>query len=217
MSRSNRWQSKTAAFMALGIMASTVTPILAPVPASAQRFPEEWSKERTVTIPSGVSIPVTYDKAEKIVVTPTETVPLTLTVAANVKNRGGDILIPYGTQVVGQLQPAEGGSQFVAHELVFDQSRKQTLDASSQVVTKTQEVRQGANTTSILTGAAVGSAAAAAISAITGKVTALKVLGGAALGSVGGLLLGHKKTEVVVINSNTDLALTLHSDLVVSK
>jgi hypothetical protein len=212
----NRWQSRTALLVALGIISSTLAPMVS-TPVSAQQFPSEWSRERTVTIPAGVSIPVTYDKAEKIVVTPSETVPLTLTVAANVKNRSGDILIPYGTQVVGQLQPAEGGSQFVARELVFSQSRRQPLDASSQVVTKTQEVRQGANTTSILTGAAVGSAAAAAISAITGKVTALKVLGGAALGSVGGLLLGHKKVDVVVIDSKTDLALTLRSDLVVSK
>jgi hypothetical protein len=223
MSRINRWQSGTAAFLTLGIMTSAVAPILAPAAASAQTFGQEWRRQSTtstqITIPSGISIPVRYDKADKIVIAPTETVPLTLTVAANVKNSRGDILIPYGTQVVGKLQPVDGGSQFVAEQLILNQSRRQIIDASSPVISKTTEVRRGINTTSILTGAAVGSAAAAVISGVTGdkKIQPLEVLAGTAAGTAGGLIFGRKSSEVVVINPRSDLTLTLNSDLALAR
>lgn len=223
MFRINRWQSGTAAFLTLGIMTSAVAPILAPAAASAQTFGQEWRRQSTtstqITIPAGVSIPIRYDKADKVVVTPTETVPLTLTVAANVKNSRGDILIPYGAQVIGKLQPVDGGSQFVAEQLVLSQYKRQTLNASSQIISKTTEVRRGVNTTSILTGAAVGSAAAAVIAGVTGdrKIKPLEVLAGTAAGTVGGLVLGRKSTEVVVVNPKSDLTLTLNSDLALAR
>lgn len=223
MFRINRWQSGTAAFLTLGIMTSAVAPILAPAAASAQTFGQEWRRQSTtstqITIPAGISIPVRYDKADKIVIAPTETVPLTLTVAANVRNSRGDILIPYGTQVVGKLQPVDGGSQFVAEQLILNQSRRQILDASSPVISKTTEVRRGVNTTSILTGAAVGSAAAAVISGVTGdrKIKPLEVLAGTAAGTAGGLIFGRKRSEVVVINPRSDLTLTLNSDLALAR
>jgi len=86
--------------------------------------------------------------------------PLTLTVAANIVNRSGSVLIPAGSQVIGQLQPANGGSQFVARELAIYQSRRQPINATSRVINQTQ-VRRGANTGSIVKGAVVGAAAAA--------------------------------------------------------
>jgi hypothetical protein len=66
-----------------------------------------------------------------------------------------------------------------------------------------------------LKGAAIGGAAAAALSGLTGdkKISILEVLGGAGAGAAGGLVLGRKKVDVVVINPNTDLALKLRSDL----
>lgn len=219
MFRINPWQSGTAAVVAMGIMTSAVAPIFAPAAASAQTFGQDWRQPTQITIPAGVSIPVRYDKADKIVVAPNETVPLTLTVSANVKNRRGDVLIPYGTQIVGKLKPVDGGSQFVAEELIFSNYKRQPLDASSQVISKTQEVKRGVNTTSILTGAAVGSAAAAVISGVTGdkKIRPLEVLAGTGLGAAGGAIFGRKKTDVVVVNPRTDLALTLRSDLALAR
>jgi len=93
--------------------------------------------------------------------------PLTLTVAANIVNRSGSVLIPAGSQVIGQLQPANGGSQFVARELAIYQSRRQPINATSRVINQTQ-VRRGANTGSIVKGAVVG-AAAAALEGLTGN------------------------------------------------
>ena len=203
-------QARTTILLLLSLVAPITLPLVTTT-ATAQTF----SQSRQVIIPSGTSIPVFYDKAEKIVVMPNETMPLTLKVPVNVRSRSGTILIPAGSRVIGQLQPASGGSQFVAQELVFSRGKRQPINAESQVISKTQEIRRGSNTTSILKGAAIGGAAAAAIATITGDhaIATEEILGGVGLGALGGLLLGHKKVEVVVINPNTDLNLTLRTQL----
>lgn len=229
MNRVNSWKSKTAAFMALAIATSATVPLVTSTPASAQLFPRQPYPSRTqpypstpypqstqVTIPAGISIPVRYDKAERIVVAPDETMNLTVTVATNIVNRSGAVLIPAGSEIIGQIQPVYGGSQFVARELVMYQ-RRQNINASSRVVSQTEEITRGSNTTSILKGAAIGAAAAAAVAAITGDraIATEEVLGGAGLGALSGVLLGRRRTEVVVINPS-DLNLTLNSNLPLS-
>lgn len=214
MSSFNSWKSGTSALMALAIAASS-TPLGIAPPASAQLFPSSPSPSRTqITIPTGTSIPVRYDEAEKIVIAPTETMPVTLKVAANIINRSGSILIPAGSLVVGQMQPADGGSQFVARELVTYQGRRQAISASSDVI-NTTEVSRGASTGNILKGAVVGAAAAAALGGLTGdrRITAGEVLIGTGVGAAGGLVLGRKKADVVVVDPDTDLNLTLNSSL----
>lgn len=213
MSSVNSWQSGTAAFMALAIVAGATTPMVMPAPASAQLFPQTTQ----VSIPRGTSIPVRYNKTEKIVVNPKESKSLTLTVATNVINRRGTVLLPAGSEVIGQLQPVSDGAQFVATELVTPEGRRQSIDATSGVISKTQAQR-GASLDSILTGALAGSAAAAGISGVAGdrRITAGKVLIGTGAGAVGGLLLGRKKTDVIVIEPNAELSLTLNSNLPVS-
>lgn len=210
----NSWQSGTAALMTLAIATGTTASLVPTAPASAQLFPQQRTQSTQITIPTGTSIPVRYQQAEKIVVTPDETMPLTLTVAANIVNRTGSVLIPAGSQIVGQLQPADRGSQFVATELVNYQGTRQPIDATSRVINTTQ-VSQGANAGNILKGAAAGSAAAAVIAGISGNksISAGEVLLGTGTGALGGLILGRKKADVVVINPNTDLDVTLRSSL----
>lgn len=215
MSSFNSWKAGTSALMAVAIATSSTAPLVLTAPASAQLFPQSPQSSPTqVTIPTGTSIPVRYDQAEKIVITPTETMPVTLTVAANIVNRSGSILIPAGSLVVGQMQPADGGSEFVARELVTYQGRRQPINASSNVVGTTQ-VSRGASTGNILKGAAVGAAAAAALGGLTGdrKITLGEVLIGTGVGAGGGLVLGRKKADVVVVDPDTDLDLTLRSSL----
>ncbi|MBD2743944.1 hypothetical protein [Coleofasciculus sp. FACHB-1120] len=216
MSRFNRWKSGTAALMALTITAGAAAPFVTSAPAAAQYYEFPPPPVSQVSIPSGTTLPLRYNKANKIVVSPKETMPLMLTVATNVRNTRGTILIPAGTQVVGQLQPAtRGGSQFVARELVFNNGKRQYINASSRVITRTEQVSRGTNTNSILKGAAVGGAAAAAIGALVGDraIATEEILGGAGLGALGGLLLGKRKVDVVVVNPNTDLNVTLRSAL----
>jgi hypothetical protein len=218
----NRWQSGPALVISLGIVSSAIAPFTIPAAATAtpasysvaQLFPQPGAPRR-LTIPAGTRIPVQYDEAKKIVVLPTETNPLTLTVARNVRNTYGTLLIPAGSQVKGELRPAEGGSQFQAEELILTDGSRIRIDATSDVVTKTQEVRKGGST-QILTGTAIGAAAAAVLFGVTGsrRINVGKVLAGAGLGALGGWLLGKQTVDVVVIDPNTDLTLTLNSDLV---
>lgn len=205
--------------MALAMTTATATPFLAAAPALAQYREVQSQRATDFRIPAGTVIPMSYDK-EKIVVSPDETARVTLTVAEDIVTRDGrTVLIPRGSEVVGELRPVSGGSQFVARELIISEGGQQNIDATSRVVTRTEEVRRGPSAQNILIGAAVGSGAAAAISGVTGdrRIKPLEVLLGTGAGAVGGWLLGRNRssTDVVVIDPDTDLALTLRSDLIV--
>lgn len=217
MASINSWKSKTAALMALAITTSAAAPVFTSTPASAQLFPSSRNGSsdtyRNITIPTGTTIPVRYDKAEKIVVSPKERLPVTLTVASNIVNRSGTVLIPAGSTIEGELRPAEGGSQFVARELVT-YNRRQPIDATSRVISQTT-VNRGTNTSSIVKGAVIGAAASAALAGLTGDrhIGLGEVLLGTGAGAAGGVLLGKKKADVVVIEPDSDLEITLRSSL----
>lgn len=215
----NSLKSGTAALLALGITSAAIAPFITISPASAQlqnRFPQR--ERQNLVVSSGTSIPVRYDK-DKIVVMPDERLPLTLTVASDVTNNEGRVVIPQGSKITGDIEPVSGGSRFVAREVTIyrrfadKQSTPFSIRGTSNVVTRMEEVKKGANTTSILTGAAVGAGAAAAIAAITGDraIATEELLGGAGLGAVGGLFLNRKKVEAVVIYPDRDLTVTLSS------
>ena len=172
----------------------------------------------TLAIPSGTTIPVRYDK-EKILVTPEERAPLTLTVAANITTAEGTVLIPAGSQIVGELQPApnRGGTRFVAQQLILPNNQRLPINAISQAITKTEEVTKGASLSNILKDAALGAAAAAAVSAVTGDkaIATEEVLGGVGIGGLIGLFLGRDKVSLIAIDPDTDLNLRLREDLVI--
>ena len=173
------------------------------------------------TIPAGSVIPVSYDK-DKILLTKDETVPVTLMVKANIVNSENKILIPAGTKVEGELRPASPeGTQFVAEKLVYANGTSQNISATSQVITETETIRKGVSVGNLAKNAAIGTAAAAAISAITGDraIATEELLLGAGLGALVELIpsfLGLNKVDLLVVNPNTDLNLTLTDDLVVS-
>ena len=212
------WQSGTAALMALAIWAGATAPIVMTTPASAQLFPQSPGRANQTTIRAGSSIPVRYEAAKKIVVSPDETMPLNLKVAANITNRSGDVLIPSGSVIEGELQPADGGSQYVARQVVTYDGRRLPIDATSDVI-KTTRVSKGLSTSSIIKGAVVGAAAGTALGGLTGnrRISTGEVLIGTGVGAAGGAVLGRKKVDVVVINPDTDLDLTLRSSLAVQR
>jgi hypothetical protein len=219
MTRPNRWKYATAALMSMAISTGTIVPMLVSTPASAQRI---YGQSRSVSIPTGVTFPVAYEK-DKVVVTPGETVPLTLTVATNIIDSARNVLIPAGTQIVGQLQPVtrnnQKGVQFVAQELVFASGQRQYVNASSSVITRTEKISKGADTGRILTDAAIGAGAASAISLITGdrRIQALEPIGGAAAGAAASVLLRKKEANVFVLKPEQDLNVVLRSNLVLSR
>ena len=172
----------------------------------------------SVTIAQGTAIPVKYDKAQKILVTKDETAPLTLTVSQNVITQDGSVVIPAGSQVIGQLKPATGGSQFVAEKLVLTTGQEYQLNATSEVITKTERVNKGTSTGSIIKDTVLGAGAAAAVSAVTGDraIATEEVLGGAGIGALIGLFFGKKSVDLIAIDPNTDLQMTINQNLLVS-
>lgn len=165
-------------------------------------------------IPAGNIIAVQYSK-DKILLGPDEKVPLTLNVAQNIANSQGAILIPAGSQVVGELRTVSGGTQFFASELVFANGRRVPINATSKVVTTTEKVDKGLSAGTLVRNAALGAGAAAAIAAVTGDraIATEEVLGGAGIGTLIGLFLGRDSVTLSSVNPNTDLAVTLNSDL----
>ncbi len=208
--------------LAIGLSLSTMmmTPLASLSPANAQLFPSPGRSENStiddsIVIPAGAVIPLEYEK-EKILVTKEETIPITLTVAANIRDRSRNMLIPYGTEVEGQIEPVSNGSIgsiFVAEELIFADGTRQYLNARSEPVTRTETVSRGTDAGDVLKGAAIGAAAAAILSEVFGDISAVKVLGGAGVGAIAGLLLGGNEVELVSIDPNQDLDITLDSDL----
>jgi S-layer homology domain len=171
-----------------------------------------------VTIPQGTAIPVKYDQAKKILVTKDETAPLTLTVSQNVVTQEGTVVIPAGSQVIGQLKPAKGGSQFVAERLVLTTGQEYQINATSEVITKKETVNKGSSTRAIITNTILGAGAAAAVSAVTGDraIATEEILGGAAIGGLIGLFFGKDSVDLIAINPDTDLQMTINQNLLVS-
>lgn len=165
---------------------------------------------------AGTIVAVSHEKS-KILVAAQETAPLTLTTRQAIVAANGMLLIPQGTQVVGELRPAPNGSQFVAKELVFADGRRVACNASSQVVTRTEEIQRGINIGSVIRDAAIGGAAAAAIAAVTGDtaIATEEVLGGVGAGVLAGILLERNRVTLVSINPEQDLTLTMNSDLLI--
>jgi hypothetical protein len=172
-----------------------------------------------VRIPAGASIPVRYERADRILLAQNEPnpVPVTLTVSQNIVDAQGAVLIPVNSAVVGQLQMAQGGAQFVASQIVLPNGTQLPVSANSEVITRTESVSRGTNVGRVIGGTVVGAGAAAGISAVTGDrvIKAVEVLPGAAIGALAGFFLGRDKVDLIAINPNTDLNLTLSSDLVI--
>jgi hypothetical protein len=209
-----RWKSGTALTLAMTMAATLAIPftLIQSATASpnlvAQRFPDTWRN----TVPSGTLIPITYEK-DKIVVTPDETAPIKLKVARDITTSGGEVLIPEGSVIEGKLKPSGDGTQFVAETLVIkEQDIKAPIDATSDVITRRETINKRSNP-HILEGAAIGGAAAAVLSEIFGRIDLWEVLGGAGLGALGSVLIRNRQeVEVIMINPEQDLALTLDSD-----
>nr|WP_238718263.1 hypothetical protein [Petrachloros mirabilis] len=205
-------KGSVAAFLALGLSTTAVAPLMVMTqPAMAQLF----GQSSEVRIPAGTLITTTLQDAERIVLSPNETLAVTLVTNNEVRSSRGTILIPRGSLIEGELRPTGGGTQFVARTLELRNGRRYTLEATSDVVTRREEVSRGRNTDPIWQGALIGGAASAVLSEIFGSVGIFKVLGGAGAGALAGYLLGgNRRAEVIVVEPEFDLDLRLERDLV---
>jgi hypothetical protein len=206
-----------------GQVAAIASPYIVSLVPQASATPQVSAAPQSsqVTISSGAILPVKYDKADKILLSKNEPTPspITLTIAQDILNSNGQILIPAGSTVDGKLVVTDGAAQFRAEQLTLTNSQTYRLDAVSEPITTTETIRKGANTTGIITGTVVGAGAAAGIAAVTGdrNINAWETLAGAGAGALAGLLLTKDKVELISIQPNTDLAIKLQSALTLSQ
>lgn len=173
---------------------------------------------QALQLSAGTTLPVRYDQAERILVSPQEPnpVPVTLKIDRDVV-AGGRVVIPANSDVSGELRVVQGGTQFYANQVVLPNGTRYDLNATSALVTTTRVINRSTDVGEIIKGAALGSAAAAGIAAITGDraIATEDVLGGTAAGALLSFFLGRSSTTVFVVNPDTDLSLTLNSPLTV--
>lgn len=229
-----RWQASTALTLTIALTASTLTPLLWARTAAAQSnriaqvFPPSWRNDLPRTspsspgglpntwrnravVPAGTLIPTRYDK-DKIVVTPTETSEVTLTVATNVRSLDGAVFIPAGSEIRGELRPTSDGTQFVAEELILEDGDRYNFDATSEIITRRETITKRSNP-KWLEGAAIGAVASSVLAEILGDIEIWHVLGGAGLGALASVLIRDRdQVEVIVVDPATDLDLRLESD-----
>jgi hypothetical protein len=162
----------------------------------------------------GTVIYTTLPSANKILVTPEETMAVTLVVRDDVVDSSNQVVIPSGSEIVGEIIPSGQGSRFVANTLILGNGNEYPISATSPVVTTTETVSTGKNNNAIWQGALAGAAAGTVIAGITGDkaIATEEVLGGAGFGALAGLLLrGDYTQELISINPEQDLNLTLTS------
>ena len=219
-------QAIPATLIALLLSTTSLSAPLSWLTADAQQLPPPPTPgslrvSSSAVVPAGTQIPVRFEKAEKIVVARGETLPLTLIVDEDIRDRNGNILIPADSKVVGQIEPAGRGARFVARQLQLSQNRRLSLEATSATVTRTETINEGASAGQILAGTLAGAGAATLIAGVTGdrRINALEVLSGAAIGAFAGWALpsagaiGSNSKEIIAIDPNNDLTLTVQSDL----
>lgn len=88
------------------------------------------------------------------------------------------------------------------------------IEATSQIITRTETINEKTSR-DVLKGAAIGAAAGAVLSEIFGDIDLGEVLAGAGVGALASVLQGkkEKEVEVVVVDPQRDLDLTLEEDL----
>ncbi|GFE68557.1 hypothetical protein [Chroococcus sp. FPU101] len=217
---------KTATALTLLLSTLTITPILPIEPVAAKPVQAQRNNYyQQAIVPSGTSIPVQYEDGKRILMSKDETIPLTLEVARDIRSRNGRVVIPAGSQISGQLQPAGRGARFVAKKLILNNGDEISLNATSNVITRTETIKKGANPKEILGGTVAGAGAAAVIAGLTGdrNINALEVIAGAAIGTIAGWALpetgviGGGSRDLISIEPDRDLTLTLRSDLSVGR
>lgn len=220
--------SKKALLIALSINIVATISLVLPSPNFAQNntnLEQEETPQRqiAVRIPAGTTLPVRYDVAKKILVSPNEPgpIPLTLTLARNVSSFNASSLIPAGSQIVGELVTIQDQqtAQFVAKQLVLSDGKRIELSASSRIIDRTSEISKNQRVDRIVKNSALGTAAAAAFAAMSGNpiVASQEVVLNSGFGSSAelvGAFRNQEKATIITIFPNSDFTLTLNSDLV---
>jgi hypothetical protein len=187
-------------------------PVVAPKPkpaavVAATPAVPQFSAEAT-TLQAGTPVIVGYE-GERVYIAPNERRDFDFKLRQAVKNSQGRTLLPYGSVVSGRFEPAPGGTRFFAKSIAIN-GRSYPLSAQSKVINDVKDPRE--TSTGALAGdAAIGALGGVVLGGLTGDrvIATEEVLAGAAAGAVVGNVTAP---QVVILDANTDLQLTLDRD-----
>ena len=172
----------------------------------------------TLKVPKDTRINVSYMPSQRVVVTPGETLNMTLMVANDIKNAQGEVLVPKDSQIEGQLVSRYSGNdfmgtQFVAQKLTIGNKSYNNINAASSLIKSQQP-------TNVIGQTLQNAAMTAAAQTVLAKVTGQRINVGDILSSV---LMGQAQNsqpqnndKLIIIDPQKDLNLTLGSDLYVN-
>jgi len=175
----------------------------------------------TGSLPAGTWIPLVDPSGQALEIQKGQSLSLTLQTAAPIRDQQGRVLIPRGSEVLGQLRPAGNGVQFIAQQIYLPNGQWAALNATSREITGFSQTTPKASAADVVKGTLAGAGAATVLSGLTGdrRITALEVLGGAAFGALAGWglpaagVIGGDSKEVLTLDPARDLTLTLQSPL----
>lgn len=156
------------------------------------------------TLPAGTRLSVEYQNSDRIVLRRNERLDLTLVVNRDVRDSRGTVVIPEGSRIEGELRPTGDGTQFVSDRLILTNGRRYEIDATSDIIKRNRNLETGR-----LGNTNVTEAARVVLGSITrgGNLNLGTVLGNVLAGRLG------QNTDIVVVYPDSDLDLTLRSDL----
>ncbi len=204
----------------MGVFISAWLLSLISVRAQSPSLAQEFIRAaQSLNLPAGTQIPVKYDQGEKILLAKEDSLALTLKVAGNITNAKGIIIIPSGSEIVGEIKPTGRGAQFFSQRILLKLDNQppleKSLDAISQIIARIETLVKGVNVEQIIQGATLGEMANNILSGFrekTGKNDSTSILNARELEALAGWLLGSETIDLISINPNKDLNLTLKSD-----
>ena len=237
MMRFSSFSSSTAALLAFGITASAVAPIVIATPTTAATVNKHLNgsvsessymassvvienQSPTLKVAKGSTINVSYTPSKKVVLTPGETINMSLMVANDIKNSQGKILIPKNSQIEGQLVSRYSannfkGAQFVAQKLIIGKKSYNNINATSALI-KNQQSTNIFGIGKTLQNATMTVAAQAALAKITGQRMSVGDILGSVLTSRSQDNQPKENDQLIIIEPQKDLNLTLGSDFYVN-
>lgn len=195
--KSIHWQGLTLVLAGCLSWGSVILPT-----GAQQQFNLEAVQLQQGTVISATSI----NETETQYFPPDTPHPITMTVAQDIYNSTGALMLPAGSRLYGQLQPAAGGAQIVINSLVL-QDRSYPIQARSTLIPDEKDPREY-EADAIAGDAAIGAVAGTIFGVLTGGVSAGGVLGGAA----SGVLVGNVTApRVVILRPGQIFAITLEA------
>lgn len=175
-----------------------------------------------LAVPAETLIPVALKQGQSFTVKKGENQALTLRTTSPLRQANGRIVVPAGSEIVGQFRPVANGSgvRFVAQQLILRDGQFVPINAQSRELVGFEQRNRGASASDVITGTLAGAGTATIIAGTTGdrRINALEVLGGAAAGALAGWglptagIIGGGTEDVMTV-SGRDLTLMLQSPL----